>query len=137
MSPTRTQSAPAAEASAVTSPLGSGVAVGSNLGAAGSVQPARSGQQAVQRTAGVLPGVTPGGSPAASESSSDSEEEGLAAGAAREARLHGTIKHLKSRLELANAENVQLEELLKQADARMLGASTALSILRLQVHKEL
>lgn len=56
------------------------------------------------------------------DSTSDSEEEGPAGGAAREARLRAAMKQLKARLELANAENLQLEELLKQADTRISGA---------------
>lgn len=54
--------------------------------------------------------------------SSDSEEEGPAGGAAREGRLRAAVKQLKARLELLNAENTQLEELLKQADTRAAGA---------------
>ena len=56
------------------------------------------------------------------DASTDSEEEVTNGEAKVEGRLRASVRLLKARLERANAENVQLEDLLKRADAGILGA---------------
>lgn len=56
------------------------------------------------------------------DASTDSEEEVTTGGATVEGRLRASVRLLKARVERANAENVQLEDLLKRADAGILGA---------------